>query len=79
MVGQRARAQVAHTGLDESAQIAGSAMLGLVDREEFIVVPDDHSGPEIIRVHNRSFILLGVGLRTGWRTSGVLSRKSPKP
>ena len=51
-------------------------MLSLVDRIKVVVVPDDHSGAEIIRVHRLFLLLLWVGLETG-RELAVLSRKSP--
>src|SRR5208282_3332594 len=77
VVSQSAGAQIAHFGLHECPQVAGGTVLSLVNGKKFVVVPDDHSGSEIIRIHSYSFVLLMVGLKTGWRT-GVLSRKSPK-
>jgi hypothetical protein len=51
-------------------------VLGLVNGKKLAVVPDDHSGTEIIRVHKLFLLLLMVGLETGGELA-VLSRKSP--
>src|SRR5208337_2455003 len=65
VIDERAGAQVAHAGLNESTQVTRRAVLGLVNGEEFAVVSDDHTWPHIVGIHERSFEWNGMGLKRG--------------
>ncbi len=64
MVDQRAGAQVAHARLHEGPEVSRRTVLRPVNREEFVVVLDDHAGSEIVGVHRSTFKELGMGLRS---------------